>query len=379
MTTTIEPGTEGRRAARPRREAKAGKRLTGLVMVAVLVALFALAGAFYTRAFADTVEVSVTTARGGLIMDPGNKVKYRGVEVGRITEVTKTRDGARLVIALDAGRAPDVPGNVGAEIRASTIFGAKYVELMDASTPSSRRIKAGAVIDATSVTREINTLFESIDGVVTTIDVAKLNTTLSTLSTALAGRGDDIADLARTLDNYFTQLEPALPQLRRDLRQLADLTELGVRTEPALVEILDNAAVTSSTIVDQQAALDRVLVDLELLGQIGSDVLGANTDALVVNLRQLRPTSAMLAEYSSELPCFLHGIKRAGTLARNGAGGTTPGLNVLATLRSRIRPYQPGVDRPEPLAGTGPACGPLPYLDKSEVPAPDITQTEGGS
>jgi len=347
------------------------RRATGLLMIGVLVGLIALTGALYNRTFADTVEVTVTAARGGLIMDPGNKVKYRGVELGRVTEVERSDRGAVLTLAIDADRAGGIPANVAAEIRASTLFGAKYVELVDAETPSESALAAGDVIDATGTTREINTLFESLDHVLSTVDVAGLNSTLHTLSTALEGRGDEIARIAAELDGYLTDLEPLLPTLRRDLRALASLSDLGVQVEPALIRILDNAAVTSRTLVDEEADLDRLLVDLAILGVTGSSVLGSHTQSLVANLQQLRPTTRLLREYSSALPCFLHGLERAGELAGAGAGGTTPGLNIIATLRGQIRPYQPGVDRPQVLPGTGPVCGPLPYLGSGDLPAPD--------
>jgi len=341
-------------------------------MIAVLVGVFMLTGALYNRTFADTARISVEAGRSGLIMDPGNKVKYRGVEVGRVLSVEQTPDGAVLELALDRDRLSDIPANVGAEIRATTIFGAKYVELIDAVRPASDAIGDGTVIDARSVTKEVNTLFESLDGVLSKLDVVAVNDTLSTLAGALEGRGSDLRELAVSADRYLTALEPSLPQLRRDLRALAELSELGVRLEPALIRILDNATTTANTLVSQRDALDRLLVDVALLGQTGASVLGVTADPLVQALQHLRPTTRSLAAYASELPCFLRGLERSGHLAGNGAGATSPGLNIIATLRSQIRPFSPATDRPQVLRGTGPTCGALPYLGPADVPAPDL-------
>lgn len=347
-------------------------RVIGLTMVGVLAGTFLLTAALYNQVFASTVDISVRTSRSGLIMDPGNKVKYRGIEIGRIRSVDKTDEGALLELAIESDRADDVARNVTAEIRASTIFGAKYVELVDVAERSDESIASGTVIDATGVTREINTLFERLDDVMSTVDVVAVNTTLGSLSDALEGRGDDIAELAVTADRYLTELEPSLPQLRRDLRELAHLSALGVRTEPALIRILNNATTTSRTIANKQAALDRLLVDAALLGQTGTAVLGVNTDPLVYALGQLRPTSQTLATYAAELPCFLRGLERSGKLAAAAAGGTSPGINVLATLRTQIRPYDSATDKPQRLRGSGPVCGPLPYLAGGDIPVTEI-------
>jgi phospholipid/cholesterol/gamma-HCH transport system substrate-binding protein len=341
-------------------------------MIAVLAGVFALTGALYNRSFSDTARISVEAARSGLIMDPGNKVKYRGVEVGRVLSVEQTSDGAVLELALDRERVGDIPANVSAEIRATTIFGAKYVELVDAVRPASGSIVEGTVIDARSVTEEVNTLFESLDGVLSKLDVVAVNDTLSTLAGALEGRGSDLRELAVSADRYLTALEPSLPQLRRDLRALSELSELGVRLEPALIRLLDNATTTANTLVSQRDALDRLLVDVALLGQTGASVLGVSADPLVRALQHLRPTTRSLAAYASELPCFLRGLERAGHLAGNGAGATSPGLNIIASLRSQIRPFSPATDRPQVLRGTGPTCGALPYLGPADVPAPDL-------
>lgn len=347
-------------------------RTTGAIMLAVIVGMFGLTAAFYNQVFRASMDITVQTERAGLIMDPGNKVKYRGVEVGRVNDVTKTHSGALLELALDTDLSNQVASNVRAEIRASTIFGAKYVELVDAITPSSTRLQAGETIDARSVTTEVNTLFEGLDDVLSTVDVLALNNTLSVLSNSLRGRGDAIAELAATADAYLTELEPSLPQLRTDLRDLARLSSLGVRVAPALLQILENATTTSRTISSEQQALDRLLVDVAVLGETGSTVLSANTEQLVNVLAQTRPTSRLLAEYASELPCFLRGLERSGLLALKGAGGSSPGLNILATLRTQIRPYAGPADLPTPLRGSGPSCGGLPYLGAGDLPAPDI-------
>jgi len=346
-------------------------RVVGAVMIAVLVGVFALTGALYNRAFSHPAHISVEASRSGLIMDPGNKVKYRGVEVGRVLSVETTPEGAVLELAVDRGRVDEIAANVGAEIRATTIFGAKYVELVDAASPSDDPLVEGTVIDARSVTEEVNTLFESLDGVLGTVDVVAVNDTLSTLAGALEGRGSDLGELAVSADRYLTALEPSLPQLRRDLRALADLSELGVRLEPALIRILDNATTTAQTLVSRRDALDRLLVDVALLGQTGASVLGVSADPLVQALQHLRPTTRTLAAYAAELPCFLRGLERTGHLAGDGAGATSPGLNLIVTLRSQLRPFSPATDRPQMLRGTGPTCGALPYLGASDVPAPD--------
>lgn len=349
------------------------QHLVGALMVGVMIGLVALAGAFYNRTFSDTARVMVETTRSGLIMDPGNKVKYRGVEIGRVSSVDAVGlEQVEIELAIDRAHLASVAANVAAELRASTIFGAKYVELVDVRRPAAQALAEDARIRTRNVTREINGIFDRLDTVLDEIDVVAVNDTLYALSGALEGRGADIAALAVRADRYLTALQPQLPQLRRDLRRLAGLSDLGVRLEPALIRILDNVVTPAGTVVDQAEALDRLLVDAALLGQTGAAVLRENTDLLVRTLKRLRPTTGTLAEYASALPCFLRGLERAGAFAKAGAGGTSPGLNIIASLRTQIRPYSPATDKPHVVGGSGPRCGPLPYLGPGDLPAPEV-------
>ena len=68
------------------------------------------------------------------------------------------------------------------------MFGNKYISFSSPKDPSPQRITSQDVIDASSVTTEFNTVFETVMSIAEQVDPVKLNTTL----TATA-RGDDRA------------------------------------------------------------------------------------------------------------------------------------------------------------------------------------------
>ena len=74
-----------------------------------------------------------------------------------------------------------------AEIRASTVFGNKYVSFSSPENPAAQRISSGDVIDASSVTTEFNTLFETVTAIAEQVDPIKLNQTLTAAAEALTG------------------------------------------------------------------------------------------------------------------------------------------------------------------------------------------------
>lgn len=121
-------------------------RLAGMGLVLIVAAAFGLTAAFYNRAFANPAEITLQTSRAGLVLDSGGKVKMRGVEIGRVGSVSPVGDGVEIVLEIDRDKITGVPAHVVAEIRATTLFGAKYVELVPETTLDSASLADGDVI-----------------------------------------------------------------------------------------------------------------------------------------------------------------------------------------------------------------------------------------
>ncbi|RHW25681.1 MCE family protein [Nocardioides immobilis] len=344
-------------------------KLGALGLVLTVVAGFAITGALYTRAFADPVEVTVESTRAGLVMDPGNKVKLRGVEIGRVGSVELVGDSVEIVLEIDRDEFDGIPSDVVADIRSTTVFGAKYVELV--SRDGGGQLAAGATLRTMGVTTEVNTVFDSLQRVLTGVDVADLNQTLTVLSSTLSGRGDQVAALAQQADEYLTKLQPLLPQLREDLLQVARFSRIAVEVSPALISILRDATVTAGTVVDKQASLHTLLADLTILGGRGAEVLGINAEALDALVRGLNLPSSTLRVYSSELPCFILGLDRTRKIMADVIGGTDNSLRALVSFRSKLSKYTAPADLPDYPSGRGPDCHGLPALSPSQIPVPE--------
>ncbi len=125
------------------------KKLAAFGMVGGLVVLVVAALTQFVGGFTDTVPVTVTAARSGLVMEPDAKVKLRGVEVGRVSSIEHTPDGAVLDLAMDPGQLHLIPSNAQVTIESTTVFGgAKFVNLIVPADPSPVPLQEGAVIAA---------------------------------------------------------------------------------------------------------------------------------------------------------------------------------------------------------------------------------------
>jgi phospholipid/cholesterol/gamma-HCH transport system substrate-binding protein len=353
-------------------DSKVTVRSAGIGVILAVLSAFGLTAAFYTHAFSNPLQITVHTSRIGLVMDSGNVVKMRGITIGRVGDIHSNADGtADITLELDPSAQERIPSNVVVAIKSSTVFGAKYVDLSVPAHPSRTLINAGAVIDNSGVTTEINTVFKTLEHVLKSVNVADLNVTLTSLAQAVRGRGDTIASIAAEADSYLTKLQPLLPQMRRDLYQLARFANLGVTITPDLLQIFGNATVTGKTVVSQQQALDRLLVGLSLLGADGTKVLGINSNALALVLKNLRPTTRTLAAYSSELPCFLMGLDKTRGIMASVIGGKEAALIGKVSLRGELPVYKYPQDLPTYPKGRGPTCGGLPLLSSNQIPYPE--------
>ena len=117
-----------------------------LLLVLTLGFLVWLTYALFTGALRDYVAVTLTSDRSGLVMETNAKVKMRGVQVGRVAAIGIGGEGGApvsLQLQIDPDQIKFIPANIEAQIRATTVFGAKFVDLVYPENPSSQRLAAG--------------------------------------------------------------------------------------------------------------------------------------------------------------------------------------------------------------------------------------------
>ncbi|MGW4769287.1 MCE family protein [Nocardia sp. NPDC004278] len=333
-----------------------GLKLAGLGMVLALVAIGSVAMVMFFGGFTKTVTVTVDAPRSGLVLDPDAKVKIRGVEIGRVSEIEQTNNGARLTLAMDPELLKMVPSNAAVDIKSTTVFGAKYINFIVPEQASSTSLKPGATVTAQSVTVEFNTLFQHLTDVLQKIEPEKLNATLSALGTALQGRGEKLGDLLARSDAYLRDINPSLPALQRDLVASTGVTNLYADTVPDLLRTTDNATVTARTIVEEQENVDAMLANLIGLADTTGSVLRENEHPLVTALDLLRPTTQLLNDYKPMLYCLVVGLANVLPIGEDIFGGRFDAVPLNASFMPGADPYQYPQDLPKVNATGGPHC-----------------------
>ncbi len=302
-------------------------KLAGLVFALVTALVVALTWMQFRGSFEERTQLTVMSGRAGLSMDPGSKVTFNGVPIGRLAAVDVVTVGdnpeAKLTLDVKPQYLKLIPENVTAELRATTVFGNKYISFLSPPNPSAKRLSPSTPIQAQGVTTEFNTLFETITAISEQIDPIKLNQTLTATAQALDGLGDKFGQSIVNGNDILSDLNPRMPEIRRDIAGLADLGEVYANAGPDLFDGLANAVTTARTLNDQRGNLDQALVAAVGFGNTGGDIFERGGPYLVRGAQDLLPTSALLDKYSPALFCTIRnyhdaGPKLAGALGGNG-------------------------------------------------------------
>lgn len=301
-------------------------RLVGVAVVLVAALVLWLVYMQYRGNFTPTTQLTMLSARAGLVMDPGSKVTYNGVQIGRVADIHEvTEDGApaaKFILDVEPRYIELLPANVNAKVVATTLFSGKYVSFTSPKNPVPQRVSPHQVIDARHVTTEYNTLFQTIMSISEKVDPVKLNLTLSAAADALNGLGDKFGQSIINANEILDEVIPLQPQARHDIQQLAALGDTYANAAPDLLQSIDNGVTTARTLHSQQKDLDATLLAAIGLGDRGADVFGRGGPYLERVAADLVPVSALLDTYSPELFCSLRNIGEGKDLAANIFGGT---------------------------------------------------------
>lgn len=341
------------------------------MLVVVVIAAVAVCLAAFNRSFTPSVPVTLTSDRSGLVMEPYAKVKMRGVQVGRVATISGGSNQVSLQLDLDPDQIKYIPANVEARIDATSLFGAKFVDLVYPSHPDSRPLAAGAVLSAQNVAVEVNTVFQNLVDLIKQIDPAKLNAVLSALAEGVRGQGERIGEATSDANQVLLALNSRTGAMRQDWRALKDVSDIYSAASHDILDTLSAASTTSMTITNQAKQLDALLLGLAGFSRSGINVLGPSKDNLVKGIHLLEPTTNLLMKYDPELTCLIVGAKTALDTGLSNYLGGSNGKSIIidAALLLGDDPYRYPDNLPIVAAKGGPGgkpgCGSLPDVAKN--------------
>ena len=352
-----------------------------LFLLVFVIASIWLTYVLFTGTWKGFITVTLTSDRSGLVMESDAKVKLRGVQVGRVAAVQGGSEPVQLKLEIFPDQIEHIPANVGAQIRATTVFGAKFVDLVYPSDPSTERLHAGQVLQSSNVSTEVNTVFENVVGVLDQIDPAKLNSVLSALAEGVRGQGERIGQATTDANQVLLAVNPRSETVREDWRALKDFSDTYSVAAQDILATLNAASTTSVTITGHAESLDALLLATIGLSNSGINLLAPNQANLIKAVNVLEPTTNLLYKYNPEYTCLLLGAKHLldhGGYEAPGGNGRSIVLDAGLTLGDDPYSYPENLPIVGAKGGPGgkPGCGSLPVV-KDNWPVRQLVTNTG--
>lgn len=200
---------------------------------------------------------------------------------------------------------------------------------------------------------------------------------------ALDGLGDRFGESITNGNEILAEINPQMPQIRRDNQLLADLGEVYADAAPDLFDGLQNAVTTARTLNEQQGNVDQALMAAVGFGNNGGDIFERGGPYLTRGAEDLLPTTALLDEYSPALFCTIrnyHDVqpKLAAALGGNGYSLRTRG-EVLGLGAGNAYVYPDNLPRVNAKGGPGGRPGCWQPVTRDLWPAPYLVMDTGAS
>jgi phospholipid/cholesterol/gamma-HCH transport system substrate-binding protein len=353
---------------------KTRQRLTGLVFLVLLALLAGVSVAAYNHEFSSDTMVTLYTDSTGNEMNIGADVQVKGVVVGQVRSITADGSGARLELAINLATAASLPANVSAEMLPTTLFGERYVSIIEPSQSSGDAGAAAPLTQTLADTRvisqdrsadavELEKVLNDMLPMLTAVQPQKLSVTLTAIAGALQNRGTTLGTTLDQVNRTLKQFNPQLPALDNDISELASVTQTYSQAAPGIISALRDFSVTSETVAAEQSNLQSLYDVVTGASQNLDTFLNQNQHNLISLSDNSNSTLQTLGRYSSEFPCVLNQLTKfiPNMDEALGAGTKQPGLRVSVTMLPGKSPYKPVVNAPRYGDDTGPACYSTPF------------------
>jgi virulence factor Mce-like protein len=259
---------------------------------------------------------------GGIFVNA--EVTYRGVSVGRVSDMQLTDDGVRVMLTIDPDTEP-IPADAQAVVATRSAVGEQYVDLRP-DDDKGPFLADGSVIpqDHTAIPIPVEQLLLDVDELVGSLDIENLRIVIDELGKAFAGTGDDLGRLIDNGDLLLARAEESLPQTLRLITDGQTVLDTQVDSRSAIQDWAANLRLVSDTLVEMDPDLRTLVVNAPDAGEALQELVenaGPGLGSLVRNLDVLNQvTIPRLDGVEQMLVTYPDVVSGGFTVVRNDGG-----------------------------------------------------------
>jgi phospholipid/cholesterol/gamma-HCH transport system substrate-binding protein len=230
-------------------------------------------------------------------LQPNSRVRVGDVTVGNVTKVEMQGWHALLTITLDHD--VDLPANVTVKLGQTSLFGSLHVELAPPTDqPPQGKLHDGSLIPlaAASTYPSTEQTLAAISLVLNGGGVGQVQDITEALSTAFAGRADDLRSLITQLDKYVGYLNDQKDDIIAAADSLNNLVGQIAAQKPVLDKALKTIPDALAVLSDQRKTIADAITQLGKFSALTADTVNQTKTALVQELTDVGPVLKSLAD-----------------------------------------------------------------------------------
>ena len=240
-----------------------------------------------------TVQAQLPDVR---TIEPNSRVQVDDVTVGTVTKIE--RQGWHALLTMSINGDVDLPANATAAVGQSGLLGSLHVELAAPSGVAPQgKLKDGAVIPLSSAG-----FYPSSEQVLAALTlllngggIGQVQDITESLSTALAGREQDLRSLLGQLDTFTRYVRDQSADIIATAESLNSLSGKFADQKPVVDKALTTIPGALKVISDQRRTLVDALDQLGKFSALVADSTNQTKDGLVQELTELGPVLESVA------------------------------------------------------------------------------------
>ncbi len=242
-------------------------------------------------------ELHANLPRSGGLYATAN-VTYRGTQIGKVTEVKPTENGASATMSID--NRYKIPADASANVHSVSAIGEQYLDLVSTGNPG-QYLSPGSTITKSSVPSEVGPALDAANNGLAVLPKEKIDSLLTETSQAVGGLGPALQRLVDSTSNVAQGFKDNLPQVNDILANSAPILDSQVQSGDNIERWSRNLDIIASQTAEQDPALrsglEQAAPTLDQLNTVFSGV----RDALPQTLANLAIVIDMLKRYNKGL------------------------------------------------------------------------------
>ncbi|MFM9033570.1 MAG: MCE family protein [Mycobacterium sp.] len=271
-----------------------------LAIFAVLTVLAILAlSLFYLRlpslAGIGQYPLKVDLPAAGGLYKTAN-VTYRGITIGRVTDVQPTETGARAFLSISDKY--KIPSDASANVRSVTAVGEQYVDFVSTTGDPGEYFKPGETVTKSTIPVPIGPALDRANAALAAVPAGKIPNLLDETAQAVGGLGPTLQKLVDNTQSFVGALTDNIGDINSIVDNSPPIFDSQVQSSSAIYAWAANLNSLTAQLKEQDGAVSSILAQgaptTEQLNTLFVDV----KDALPQTLANLEIIIEMLKRYN---------------------------------------------------------------------------------